>query len=64
MQNLFFGIVFILIGAAGLICPDLVWMITESWKTDGAAEPSDLYRFSTRFGGAAFAIVGVAVIFL
>ena len=44
--------------------PDLVWKLTERWKSYRADEPSDLYRVSTKVGGAAFALVGLAALLL
>jgi hypothetical protein len=48
--------------AAGLIMiikPDLIWTVGESWKSEGATEPSSLYLWSTRFGGAMCALAGI-----
>ena len=42
-----------------LCVPDLVYELTESWKSNRSAEPSDFYRFSTRFGGVMFILVGI-----
>ncbi|KIL35051.1 hypothetical protein SD71_15425 [Cohnella kolymensis] len=44
--------------------PLLIWMITESWKSNDATEPSDLYIWSTRIGGVLFTLVGIGGIFV
>lgn len=60
------GMILILVGLLMLIKPALFWSITESWKSNDATEPSDLYLFSTRFGGALVLLAGIGgvVIFL
>lgn len=53
--------------ALGLLCllrPALVWKWTEQWKSYRADEPSELYRFGVRFGGALFLVFGVVLQFL
>ena len=42
--------------------PELIYEVTESWKSYSSGEPSDLYRLSTRVGGVAFIVVGIACI--
>lgn len=42
--------------------PEFIYEITESWKSYSMGEPSDLYKFSTRVGGAAFILVGAAAL--
>lgn len=60
---MFFGIcgmIFLLLLAGLLILkPRLVWLITESWKSEYATEPSDLYKISTRFGGVVVLIIDI-----
>ena len=34
---------------------------TEQWKSYRADEPSELYRFGVRFGGALFLVFGVVL---
>ena len=55
------GIVFLALGAFLFFRPDLVWKLTEQWKSYRADEPSDLYVKSTKFGGVAFALLGVVI---
>ena len=40
--------------------PEFIYEITESWKSYSMGDPSDLYKISTRVGGIAFILVGVA----
>ncbi len=57
----------ILITALGIFIfwrPDLVWKLTEEWKSSYADEPSDLYLKSTRFGGTLLALTGIIMIIL
>ena len=58
------GIVLIFWGLVMLCFPDLVYELTESWKSHRSAEPSDIYRFSTRFGGVMCILVGIGGLFL
>jgi hypothetical protein len=53
------GIFLILFGLLMLIKPNILWMITESWKTDGATEPTNYYIFSVRLGGILFILAGI-----
>ena len=59
--SLFAGIVFVGIGAFLFCRPDLLWKLTERWKSYGADEPSDLYLKSTKLGGGLFALLGIAI---
>ena len=56
------GIIFLIIGFVMLRFPELIYEITESWKSYSSGEASDLYRLSTRVGGIAFIVVGIACI--
>ena len=53
------SILLILGGLLMLFFPDFVYDLSESWKSNRSAEPSDFYRFSTRFGGVMFILVGI-----
>ena len=55
------GVVFGVLGVFLFVRPDLVWKLTEQWKSYRADEPSDLYVKSTKFGGVAFALLGVVI---
>lgn len=54
-----FSIFILIIGLIMLFSPDTWWLITESWKSNSAAEPSDFYIKLTRIGGGLFSTVGV-----
>ena len=58
------GVAFSLLGFFFFAKPDLVWMLTERWKSYAADEPSELYRKSTRLGGILFFLLGLAMIVL
>ena len=58
------GIVLILWGLVMLCAPNFVYELTQSWKNYSSGEPSDLYRFSTRFGGVMFILVGIGGMFM
>jgi hypothetical protein len=55
---LILGTIFIILGAMFILNPSLIWLITESWKSEDGAEPSSLYIWNTRFGGLILLIVG------
>ena len=57
---LLIGILFIAADLIMLISPETVFQIFESWKGDNRDEPSASYRASTRVGGGAFFIIGIA----
>ncbi|WP_366003081.1 DUF6199 family natural product biosynthesis protein [uncultured Gemmiger sp.] len=44
--------------------PDLVWKLTEEWKSYRADEPSAFYLKVTKLGGVLFALCGVCGILL
>lgn len=52
------GIVLVLIGLCFLLCPSMIYELTESWKSNVSAEPSDLYRLHIRIGGIICTLVG------
>ena len=54
------GILFLFIGIVMLRFPEFIYEITESWKSYSSGEPSDLYKVSTRVGGIAFILIGIA----
>jgi hypothetical protein len=53
------AILLLLFGLLMFVRPAVIWTITESWKANDATEPSDLYMFSTRFGGVMCALAGI-----
>ncbi len=55
------GSIFLLIVGVLMLCfPDVVYSITESWKSNASNEPSELYKVHTRIGGIACSLVGIA----
>lgn len=60
----FAGIVLIGIGAFLFLKPDLMWKLTEQWKSYRADGPSDFYLKSTKFGGVLFMLCGIVAIVL
>jgi uncharacterized membrane protein len=56
---IFWGIILVIIGLIMIVNPTLVWLITESWKTEDGTEPSRLYILSTRFGGIMMTVAGI-----
>lgn len=49
-------------GLLSLCKPEVVWMLSESWKSSSGAEPSDSYLVITRISGAAAIIIGVVLL--
>ncbi|MBS6643421.1 MAG: hypothetical protein KH366_07555 [Clostridiaceae bacterium] len=60
MKLLIGGLVLLALGILMLAAPDLFYQITESWKNNSSAEPSDLYKLNLRIGGIVFLLVGIA----
>lgn len=58
------GIIFIAIGIFLFLKPDLVWELTESWKSYYADAPSDTYLKITKISGIFYALFGVVTIIL
>ncbi|MBR5873762.1 MAG: hypothetical protein IKY90_03385 [Oscillospiraceae bacterium] len=55
------GSIFLLIVGVLMLCfPDVVYSITESWKSNTSSEPSGLYKIHIRIGGIACSLVGIA----
>lgn len=44
--------------------PDLLWRLTERWKSYRADEPSELYRRVTKVAGILFALLGMIMVVL
>lgn len=53
------GILLAVVGVVMMAAPRFVYEITQSWKNDGGAEPSDMYIWHTRLGGIVFFIGGI-----
>lgn len=59
--SVFGGILIAAFGVFIFVKPDMLWKLTEQWKSYRADEPSDFYIISTKFGGVMFGIVGLAM---
>ena len=53
------GIFLLVVGVLMLYFPNEIYSITESWKTNAPSEPSGMYKFHIRFGGAVCSLVGI-----
>ena len=58
------GIIIFALGMFVFLKPDLVWKLTEEWKSYRADEPSEFYLKVTKIGGIIFALFGVVMIIL
>jgi hypothetical protein len=59
-------ILFILLTLFGMVMffwPSGIWLLTESWKSDDATEPSILYIWSIRTGGVICTLAGIGGIY-
>ncbi len=54
------GIIIAIAGLFMLLKPQAVYQLTESWKSNTAGEPSDLFLLSTRIGGGLCMLAGAA----
>ncbi|WP_212960454.1 DUF6199 family natural product biosynthesis protein [Cohnella xylanilytica] len=52
------SVLLMLAGLFLLTKPAVWWKITEVWKSNDATEPSDLYLWNTRIGGALCLLAG------
>ncbi len=58
---LILGSLFLLIVGVLMLCfPDVVYSITESWKSYASSEPSGLYKLHIRIGGVVCSLIGIA----
>ena len=68
MVNIFWsicnGIIIFAIGMFYFLKPDLLWKLTEEWKSDQADEPSEFYLKTTKIRGILFALFGIIIIML
>ena len=58
------GIIIFALGMFIFLKPDLVWKLTEEWKSYRADEPSEFYLKVTKIGGISFALFGIIMIML
>ena len=57
-ENLFFGIICLLIGLFNLFCPYGAWFLGYGWRYENA-EPSDLMLIATRIIGGFITLIGL-----
>ncbi|MDQ0899534.1 DUF6199 family natural product biosynthesis protein [Paenibacillus sp. V4I7] len=55
----FISVLLVILGLIMLLKPSIVWTVTESWKSNDATKPSELYVWSTRFGGIIVTLAGL-----
>ena len=58
------GIFFFALGLFLFWKPDLVWKLTEEWKSYCADEPSEFYLKVTKISGILLALFGIVVMIL
>lgn len=58
------GIIIFALGMFIFLKPDLVWKLTEEWKSYRADEPSEFYLKTTKISGIIFALFGIIIIIL
>lgn len=58
------GIFFFALGMFFFWKPDLVWKLTEEWKSYCADEPSEFYLKVTQISGILLALFGIVVMIL
>ncbi len=57
---IFAAIFLIAFGLLMILKPQLIWAISESWKSSGASGPTLFYRLSVRIGGILCTLAGIA----
>ena len=58
------GIIIFALGMFIFLKPDIVWKLTEEWKSYRADEPSEFYLKVAKIGGISFALFGIIMITL
>ena len=58
------GIIIFALGMFIFLKPDLVWKLTEEWKSYRADEPSEFYLKVAKIGGISFALFEIIMITL
>ena len=58
------GIIIFALGMFIFLKPDLVWKLTEEWKSYRADEPSEFYLKDAKIGGISFALFGIIMLTL
>lgn len=57
-----FIFVFTVIGMLSLVSPRISWFLSNWWRFDGDAEPSEASLVIYRIGGIIFLIVGIVLL--
>lgn len=57
------GIILFLMGMLLCAFPQVVWKISEKWKSDNASAPSSKFITAMRIVGGAFAGIGIMLAF-
>ena len=57
------GILIGILGAFVFYNPELIWKLTEEWKSYRADGPSDFYLKITKAGGLLFVLCGIIMVF-
>ncbi len=58
-QEIVAGIIFVVMGLSILfVPPNILWMVTEKWKTKNVGQPSKGYIIVMRLLGVIFALTG------
>ena len=56
------AIILLIVGVVMMCFPDIVYEITESWKSNASDGPSDPFKLYTRIEGAFVCLVSIAAI--
>lgn len=56
------AIILLIVGVVMICFPDIVYEITESWKSNASDGPSDYFKLYTRIEGAFVCLVSIAAI--
>ena len=56
------GVIIGILGVFVFCNPELIWKLTEEWKSYCADGPSDFYLKSTKVGGLLFVFCGIIMI--
>lgn len=58
-QNVFAGLILIVIGAVLVLFPKIIWTVSESWKNRNNEGPSEVFLIVIKVVGIFMAIGGV-----
>jgi hypothetical protein len=63
-MEILLGIFAIIVGLVNWFFPDIVYMISEAWKSEGMSGPSEEYRKRTRGAGIFLILMGIVILVL